>query len=42
MVIAATSSITIAHAAFDAAIRQYVSERLTLRKGAMVHRKHDP
>ena len=42
MVIAATSSITIAHAAFDAAIRQYVSERLTLRKGAMVHRKYDP
>jgi hypothetical protein len=39
MVIGATSSITIAHAAFDAAIRQYAGERLTLRKGAMVLRK---
>jgi hypothetical protein len=42
MVIAATSSIEIAHAAFDAAVRQYASERLTLRKGAMVFRKYDP
>jgi hypothetical protein len=42
MVIAATSSITIAHAAFDAAVRQYADERLTLRKGAMVLRRHDP
>ena len=42
MVIAATSSITIAHAAFDAAVLQYAGERLTLRKGAMVLRKHEP
>jgi len=42
MVIAATSSITIAHAAFDAAVRQYAGERLTLRKGAMVLRKYEP
>ena len=41
MVIAATSSITIAHAAFDAAVRQYAAERLTLRKGAMVLRQHE-
>jgi hypothetical protein len=42
MVIAATSSIEIAHAAFDAAVRQYANEHLTLRKGAMVLRKHNP
>ena len=42
MVIAATSSITIAHAASDAAIRQYAGERLTLGKGAMVLREHGP
>ncbi len=40
MVIAATSSIAIAHAAFDAAIVQYSGERLTLRKDAMVLREH--
>jgi hypothetical protein len=40
MVIAATSSIAIAHAAFDAAVVQYRGERLTLRKGAMVLREH--
>jgi hypothetical protein len=40
--IAATSNIEMAHAAFDAAVRQYASERLTLRKGAIVPRKHDP
>src|SRR5690348_2004459 len=40
MVIAATSSIAIAHAAFDAAVVQYSGERLTLRKGAMVLREH--
>jgi len=42
MVIAATSSISVAHAAFDAAVRQYGGERLTLRKGAMVLRSHEP
>jgi hypothetical protein len=40
MVIAATSSIAIAHAAFDAAVVQYSGERLTLRKGVMVLREH--
>jgi hypothetical protein len=34
MVIVATFSISIAHAAFDAAVRQYAGERLMLRKGA--------
>ena len=40
LVIAATSSIVVAHAAFDAAVAQYSGERLTLRKGAMVLREH--
>jgi hypothetical protein len=40
MVVAATSSIAIAHAAFDAAVAQCSGERLTLRKGAMVLREH--
>jgi hypothetical protein len=40
MVIAATSSIMTAHAAFDAAVKQYASERLTLGKGAMEPRDH--
>lgn len=39
MVIVATSSIAIANAAFDAAEKQFVGERLTLRKGAMVIRE---
>jgi hypothetical protein len=42
MVIAATSSIMIAHAAFDAAVKEYAAEHLTLRKGAMVLRDHKP
>jgi len=42
MVLAATSSIKIAHAAFDAAVKQYTAERLTLRKGSMVLRDHKP
>jgi hypothetical protein len=42
MVIAATSSVIIAHAAFDAAVKQYAAEHLTLRKGAMVLRVHKP
>lgn len=42
MVIAATSSIMVAHAAFDAAVKQYTAEHLTLRKGAMVLRDHKP
>jgi hypothetical protein len=42
MVIAATSSISVAHAAFDAAVAQYAGERLTLRKGALVIRASSP
>lgn len=42
MVLAAASSIEIAHAAFDAAVKQYAAEHLTLRKGAMVLRDHKP
>jgi hypothetical protein len=42
MVIAATSSIMVAHAAFDAAVKQYATEHLMLRKGAMVLRDHKP
>jgi hypothetical protein len=42
MVIAASSSITVAHAAFDAAEKQFIGERLTLRKGAMVIRDSGP
>ena len=42
MVIAATSSIMIAHAAFDAAVKEYAAEHLTLRKGTMVLRDHKP
>jgi hypothetical protein len=38
MVIAASSSIAVAHAAFDAAVAQYTGEHLTLRKGVMVVR----
>jgi hypothetical protein len=41
-VIAASASITISNAAFDAAIGEYPSQRLTLRKGAMVLREHVP
>ncbi len=42
MVIAGTSSIAIAPAAFDAAENKFVGERLTLRKGAMVIRESIP
>ncbi len=39
-VVAATASITIGHAAFDAAIEQYPGQRLALRKGMMLIREH--
>ena len=42
MVIAVTSSIMIAQAAFDAAVKEYAAEHLTLRKGVMVLRDHKP
>jgi hypothetical protein len=38
--VAAAANITVGHAAFDAAVGQYAGERLTLRKGALVIRKH--
>lgn len=41
-VLAATASVTIANAALDTAISEYPSQRLTLRKGAMVIREHKP
>jgi hypothetical protein len=41
-VIAASSSIAISNAAFDVAVSEYRSQRVTLRKGAMVLREHLP
>jgi hypothetical protein len=41
-VVAATASITIGHAAFDAAVGQYPDQRLSLRKGAMLIREYPP
>jgi hypothetical protein len=41
-VVAAAASITIGHAAFDAAVGQYPGQRLALRKGAMLIREHSP
>ena len=41
-VIAASASVTVAHAALDTAIAEYPGQRLTLRKGAMVLREHPP
>lgn len=41
-VVAATASITIGHAAFDAAVGQYPGQRLALRKGAMLIRENPP
>ena len=39
-VVAAAANVSVGHAAFDAAVGQYTGERLTLRKGALVIRKH--
>ena len=39
-VIAATSSVSVGHAALDAAIANYPGERYTLRKGILVIREH--
>ncbi len=41
-VLAASVSVTIAHAALDTAICEYPGQRLTLRKGSMVIRDHEP
>jgi hypothetical protein len=40
--IAATSSVTIGHAALDAAIANYADQRFTLRNGILVIREHVP
>ena len=39
-IVAATGTITIGHAAFDAAIANWPHERFTLRKGALLIREH--
>jgi hypothetical protein len=39
-IVAATGTITIGHAAFDAAIVNWPDERFTLRKGALLIREH--
>lgn len=39
-VVAASSSVSIAHAAFDAAIANYPGERFSLRQGIMLIREH--
>lgn len=41
-VISASTSVAVAGAAFDAAVVIYPNERLTLRQGARVIRKHEP
>jgi hypothetical protein len=41
-VVAATSTVTIGHAALDAAIASYPTERFTLRQGIRVIRDHVP
>jgi len=39
---AASGSIVLAHAAFDAAIKEWPHERFTLRNGIMLMREHPP
>ncbi|HTV31216.1 MAG TPA: hypothetical protein VMF32_26010 [Xanthobacteraceae bacterium] len=39
-VVSASSSVAIAHAAFDAAIANYPGERFSLRQGVMLIREH--
>ena len=41
-VIAAASNVTVAHAALDAAVANFPSERFTLRNRALVIREHVP
>jgi len=41
-IVAASSSVTIAHAALDAAIANYPQQRFTLRNGILVIREHVP
>jgi hypothetical protein len=41
-VVSASSSVTIAHAAFDVVTTNYPNERFTLRNGVLVIRRHSP
>jgi hypothetical protein len=41
-VVSASASVTITHAALDAAIANYPSQRFTLRNGILVIREHIP
>jgi hypothetical protein len=41
-VVAATASVTIANAAFDVAVAIHPNERLMLRQGIRIVRKHEP
>lgn len=41
-VVAASASVTIAHAAFDVAVASYPGQRFTLRKGIQVIREYVP
>lgn len=38
--VAATASVTVGHAAFEAAVRNWPHERFTLRNGILVIREH--
>jgi hypothetical protein len=40
--VAATATITVAHAAFEAAVKNWPHERFALRNGIMLIREHDP
>ncbi len=40
--VAATSSVTVRHAAFEAALRNWPHERFTLRNGILIMREHKP
>jgi hypothetical protein len=40
--VAATASVTVGHAAFEAAVRNWPHERFTLRNGILVIREHGP
>lgn len=39
-VVAATANVSVAHAAFEAAIRNWPHERFTLRQGLLLIREH--
>lgn len=41
-VVAAAGTVTVAHAAFDAAVANWPNERFTLRQGILLIREHPP